>query len=76
MSSAIFCGKCGGIIYADKDYWTKDLKPCSCFKEPEKLINLIGWECPRCHTIHSPFIQSCDCSSPYVTSTDINTQTP
>jgi hypothetical protein len=23
----------------------------------------LGWECPRCHKIHGPHIDSCDCES-------------
>ena len=22
-----------------------------------------GWECPRCHMIHAPFIRECNCSA-------------
>ena len=22
---------------------------------------LSGWECPRCHTVRSPFVQKCEC---------------
>jgi phage FluMu protein Com len=27
----------------------------------------MGWECPRCHKIHAPFIISCDCPPPFNT---------
>lgn len=26
-----------------------------------------GWECPRCHRIHSPLNMSCDCQPGYFT---------
>lgn len=27
----------------------------------KQMSNFIGWECPRCFKIHSPFSQTCDC---------------
>lgn len=33
-----------------------------------------GWECPRCHKIHAPFISGCDCPVPYIIKTATNTQ--
>lgn len=32
------------------------------YKEDNKLM---GWECPRCHKIHGPYVQSCDCPIPF-----------
>jgi hypothetical protein len=38
--------------------------------EPAKgTFGLFGWECPRCHKIHSPFISSCDCVPPIINAT-------
>lgn len=31
-------------------------------EEPEGEVWLMGWECPRCHKIHSPYVQECDCA--------------
>lgn len=25
---------------------------------------LLGWECPRCHKVHAPWLPSCDCAPP------------
>lgn len=35
---------------------------------------LQGWECPRCHKIHSPFITTCDCPPNVVTKTSYDTK--
>lgn len=47
---------------------TGDIK-CGLY-EPEP--QLMGWECPRCHKIHSPFIPACDCPPQIITSSTIN----
>lgn len=31
-------------------------------KKGEKLqASFMGWECPRCHKVNSPFVLTCDC---------------
>jgi hypothetical protein len=50
------CPNCQG--YKTMPYtWNSTFSPrmCSCTKEP------IGWECPRCHKINSPFKENCNC---------------
>lgn len=29
---------------------------------PKEVNKWTGWECPRCHKINAPFIESCNCS--------------
>ena len=29
---------------------------------PKAETHLMGWECPRCHKIHSPFVTECSCA--------------
>lgn len=41
-------------------------------KEGGDNTHLIGWECPRCQTIHSPFVLACGCPPPTVTTTGID----
>jgi hypothetical protein len=26
----------------------------------------VGWECPRCHKIHSPWVDGCDCKPDHI----------
>ena len=38
------------------------------FKKEEKnpsTYTTQGWECPRCHTIHAPWVQGCYCANVY-----------
>lgn len=58
------CSKCGGLMYGQiertNDFWCK----CPEFwgtSPKEEQPHLQGWECPRCHKIHSPFVYTCDC---------------
>ena len=34
---------------------------------PREIPSMMGWECPRCRTIHGPFVQKCDCPPPVKT---------
>ena len=36
---------------------------------------LIGWICPRCQRVHSPFIPSCSCNAPYITQATVSPKT-
>lgn len=53
---AIQCDECNPMI---------DFEP----QQTEIVGGLVGWECPRCRTIHSPFVKSCGCHPPTKTST-------
>lgn len=33
---------------------------------PTPPPSLIGWICPRCQTVHSPFIPQCGCQPPSI----------
>lgn len=57
------CQKCGGFIFPPY-YWHSTVPPtmCSC---PKDYQFRAPWECPRCHTIHSPYKDSCDCTITY-----------
>ena len=44
-----------------KDSIIKEVKP---IPTPKEVNNGIGWECPRCHKINAPFIESCNCPIP------------
>lgn len=30
-------------------------------KKKKEAPPLMGWECPRCHKVNSPFVLGCDC---------------
>jgi hypothetical protein len=42
--------------------WPKDGEPYP--------VPMPGWECPRCRTIHSPFVSRCDCAPPTAANTE------
>ena len=64
----IRCPKCGGVISGYSEV-TSDFMGCRCPPEP----TLMGWECPRCHRIHSPFVSECYCA-PLIITTISNPQ--
>ena len=59
--STVYCGICGGYIFGELPDITS-VNPCICPKP-----RLRGWECPRCHKIHSPFSLTCDCAPDFIT---------
>jgi hypothetical protein len=67
------CTVCGGLVAGEPedtfDFW------CICRmklkEEPEP--HLMGWECPRCHKIHSPFVTDCECKPLFFTTADFVT---
>ena len=40
-------------------------------QDEDKDTHLQGWECPRCYTIHGPFVSLCHCPPPSYTGTTI-----
>ena len=40
---------------------------------PFEIPTMMGWECPRCRTIHGPFVHKCGCSPPVKTWPDTGT---
>jgi len=43
-----FCGRAAGDTVPAPD-------------PPPTAPAMFGWECPRCHMVHSPFVQQCWC---------------
>lgn len=35
-----------------------------CGKHRPLLQPLLGWICPRCHTVYSPWVSTCSCHLP------------
>lgn len=54
----VLCQICGGLVSGDPGFPVHDCvhKPIS-----KAETHLFGWECPRCHRIHSPFVSECYC---------------
>lgn len=64
MTKCIQCGK--ELTTGDMDFI------CTACKEKNKETQyppMMGWICPRCGTVHSPFVQQCGCPPPITTST-------
>ena len=64
--SSVYCTKCGGMV-SFEGAWGGTINWCTCPKESVK-----GWECPRCHQIHSPHSAVCNCP-PQLTTRNTNT---
>jgi len=60
------CPKCGGRYYGSPEYTADYL--CTCIVST-KETTLMGWECPRCGKIYSPFVRECNCPPPSTSST-------
>ena len=65
------CLTCGTeLTTGDMSAWE-----CSGCKEKREQqtqpSHLQGWECPRCHAIHGPFVSTCGCPPPSWTSTTV-----
>ena len=39
-------------------------------------VTQVGWECPRCHTIHAPWVSACWCPAPTELTTDTGPRAP
>ena len=67
------CQRCGGVAYLIVPNTTGDFQ-CYCPAGPKlPQQHLMGWECPRCHTIHSPYSVTCSCPPDYFEYTGITT---
>jgi len=63
------CIGCGKELTTVDGY---DLYCRECKKENENKQHILyGWICPRCGTVHSPFVIQCSCAPPTVTKTGI-----
>ena len=68
-SSSTICPECGKPYYYIGDpIWNMADLICDCGRGPgmflpknEYDLPSFGWECPRCHKIHAPWIAHCDC---------------
>ena len=64
-TSAIICEQCGGLVWG---VYGGHIHNCICPKYANNYKHVGDtWECPRCHTIHHIFKQSCDCAPPTYT---------
>ncbi len=68
--TAGYCNKCGGLLWGIPH--TTDVRLCNC---RDDIQTMQGWECPRCHKIHSPFVSTCDCLPAIYTFSTINEKT-
>ena len=59
MTATIKCENCGGIIYGT--HWSTADVSCRCRIPASPSPTSKGWECPRCHKIHSPYKETCEC---------------
>jgi len=54
--------------------WISNMIECGMFKEDNKEKEnkspMMGWICPRCGKVNSPFIPECDCPPPIKITTD------
>ena len=53
-TSNVYCDKCGKLISGTPTGTGQQY--CDC-----KSQTPVGWICPRCHKVHSPYSMTCDC---------------
>lgn len=56
----------GTESYTDASKWCNQCQCFIAFDQPHICYTMTpplqGWQCPICHRIYSPTVQSCDCS--------------
>jgi hypothetical protein len=58
-STAKFFWHCGGCG-VDVPYGVSHI----CMDHISNIKPATGWECPRCHAIHAPWVAACSCPAP------------
>ena len=59
---SIRCKICGGLIYGISD--TTDVRECTCQKQEPINELMIGWQCPVCKQVYSPYVMKCSYCQP------------
>lgn len=65
------CAKCGKTTHYDPNIVLS--KYCKCTTAP--FVPLQGWICPRCGSIHAPFVSRCFCPPPTQNTTGSHVET-
>lgn len=64
------CLKCGSELTCNGT----GLICTKCKGESQQIPEMYGWICPRCGTVHSPFITQCGCPPPIRTWNGVSTE--
>lgn len=67
------CTMCGNEMTSTGDDYSSGVCFNCKWNKPPQQAPLYGWICPRCGTVHSPFVLTCGCPPPTITWTGINT---
>lgn len=63
MSNAVYCTRCGGLLYGNSEMTSAP----KCMCPPQVEFVQYGWVCPRCGTVHAPFVRECGCPAYTIT---------
>lgn len=84
MSKCMFCGcelttgdfegVCNQCRNVGFDILSPDIPPYEPVKFPPAPGIFGAWICPRCGTVHAPWVAKCDCPPPTITTSDTNIQ--